>query len=100
MAYKVLKDWRKGQMVSLVGYIDISYDRLVEKFGEPTEGDGYKVDAEWLLDIDGEFVTIYNYKDGVNYNGPEGTPVEDITDWHIGGATKDVEAKVRAIFEK
>jgi hypothetical protein len=71
---------------SLQGYIDITYDQLVEIFGEPiSEGDGYKVDAEWELMIDHTLVTIYNYKDGKNYNGEDGDAVEDIIEWHIGG---------------
>jgi hypothetical protein len=71
---------------SLMCYIEIGYDELVEMIGEPNcENDGYKVDAEWRLEFDGVFHTIYNYKDGKNYCGAEGTDVEFITDWHIGG---------------
>jgi hypothetical protein len=74
-------------MTCLQGYIVASYDRLVELFGEPTEGDGYKVDAEWLVEFeDGTVATIYNWKNGINYCGfDEGYPVEVITDWHVGG---------------
>ena len=76
----------------LQGYLDASYATLVQLFGQPDDGDGYKVDAEWTLYFadgkgGGEVVTIYNYKDGKNYCGEEGTEVEDITDWHIGGRT-------------
>lgn len=73
----------------LVGGIDISYARLVEKLGEPGDGDGEKVDAEWVIKFtDGTIATIHNYKDGVNYNGEiEGTPTEEITDWHVGGVS-------------
>jgi hypothetical protein len=72
---------------SLMCYIDIGYKELVEMLGEPNEdNDGYKVDAEWRVEFDGVMHTIYNYKDGVNYLGEfEGTPVDFITDWHIGG---------------
>ena len=74
-------------MTSLQGYINTSYDDLVACFGEPTsDGDGYKVDAEWELTFeDGTVATIYNWKDGHNYCGEDGMPVECITDWHIGG---------------
>jgi hypothetical protein len=69
--------------------VDIGYRELVEMLGEPNEdNDGYKVDAEWRLEFDGVFHSIYNYKDGINYNGAEGTPTEFITDWHIGGNDK------------
>ena len=83
---------REGRRISangtsLQGYIDCSYEKLVEIFGEPTDdGDGYKADAEWVIRFEGEIVaTIYNYKDGQNYCGAKGTPVENITNWHIGG---------------
>jgi hypothetical protein len=52
----------------LQGYIVKYYDQLVDLLGEPTSGDGYKVDAEWLIKFDdGTVATIYNYKDGINY---------------------------------
>jgi hypothetical protein len=72
---------------SLQGYIDISYSSLVNKFGAPTfpDGDGYKVDAEWVLTHLGTVITIYNYKDGKNYLGGRGKKKEKIRNWHIGG---------------
>lgn len=71
---------------SLQGYIDASYADLRTAFGTPNKGDGYKVDAEWCLTFPcGTVATIYNYKDGKNYNGPSGTPKTKIRDWHIGG---------------
>ncbi len=79
----------------LQGYVDVSYDRLVEVFGEPSDGDGYKVDAEWVLKIDGIICTIYNYKDGKNYLGSDGMTVKDIRDWYIGGFNKDAVTKVQ-----
>lgn len=71
----------------LQGYINTSYRDLVECFGEPhCDGDGYKVDAEWMLRFeDGTVATIYNWKNGRNYCDEDGMDVEDITDWHIGG---------------
>ena len=73
---------------SLQGEMDISYDEIVAKLGEPTSnGDGYKVDAEWSLKFeDGTIATIYNYKTGPNYDFNEGCEVADIRDWHIGGS--------------
>jgi len=84
-----------------LGAIDISYRELVKKFGEPTtDGDGYKVDAEWILVFDdGEVATLYNYKDGVNYNGSRhGIPKTKIRDWHIGGREKVVIDRVVEIL--
>ena len=74
----------------LQGYIDTTYATLVKTFGEPhNDGDGYKVDAEWCLKFeDGTVATIYNYKDGKNYNGKAGKATKNITEWHIGGHSK------------
>ena len=73
----------------LQGTIDASYEDLVNMFGEPTKGDNYKVDAEWYVKFsDGTIASVYNWKDGKNYNGDEGTETEQIRDWHIGGFDK------------
>lgn len=73
----------------LQGQIETSYANLVEKLGDPLTGDWEKTDAEWNLRFaDGTIATIYNYKDGINYNGSDGMPVEEITDWHVGGYNK------------
>lgn len=70
----------------LQGYICAKYNDLKKLFGKPTDGDGYKVDAEWsILFEDGTSATIYNYKNGKNYNGENGTPKTKITEWNIGG---------------
>lgn len=77
---------------SLQGYIDCTYESLVELFGQPRQTDGYKVDAEWVLvrKSDGAVITIYNYKTGKNYLGANGQETKDITDWHIGGKDASV----------
>ena len=76
---------------SLMGYITVTFAQLVDVFGEPGENDGYKTDAEWEIEFaDGKVATIYNWKNGHNYNGCDGEDVEDITDWHIGGKDKNV----------
>jgi len=85
---------------SLQGYVDASYATLVEVFGEPhSDGDGYKVDAEWdLMFENGTHARIYNYKDGTNYNGADGLRKAVITDWHIGGnSAKSVAAVMSAL---
>ena len=69
----------------LVGHLKTTYAQLVELFGEPMDGDDYKVDVEWEIEFEnGVIVTIYNWKDGKNYCGADGLNVEEITDWHIG----------------
>lgn len=85
---------------SLMGYTDASYQELVDIFGEHTECDGYKVDAEWVLEFeDGKVATIYNYKTGVNYLGSDGMPVEEIRDWYIGGFDDIVVSRVTDILK-
>jgi len=71
-----------------LGQIHATYAQLVSTFGEPLkEGfDDYKSDAEWLVQFDdGLVATIYNWKNGFNYCGNQGTPTAMIKDWHIGG---------------
>jgi hypothetical protein len=74
----------------LQGYVEVNYTDLVDCFGPPNcDGDGYKVDAEWMIKFeDGTYATIYNYKDGKNYCGEDGLDVEDIKCWHVGGMSK------------
>ena len=83
----------------LQGEIDIKYSTLVKLFGEHTEADGYKVDAEWIIEgEDGTIATIYNYKSGKNYNGKSGIATTKITDWHIGGHNKKAVELVNSIL--
>lgn len=97
---KVLEDWPEDGEAWLQGHVNVSYSRLIEEFGEPVEeaGDGYKVDAEWLLNVDGFFATIYNFKDGKNYLGEEGIPTEEITHWHIGGSDLRIVPLVKEVL--
>ena len=72
---------------SLQASISVPYVDLLAAFGEPHgDGDGHKVDAQWaLVFADGTVATIYNYKNGKNYNGDKGLELFEITDWHVGG---------------
>jgi len=88
--------WTRGGNISgtaLIGEISVPYARLVEIFGQPDGGDGYKTDAEWTLTLPGGMdvivATIYNWKDGRAYCGVHGTDVEDIRDWHVGGKKRE-----------
>ena len=86
---------------SLQGYLsNVSFDRLKECFGEPSDFyDDYKSDAEWdILFKDGEIATIYNYKNGRNYNGSTAPKVEDIVNWNIGGHKGEVVRRIREII--
>lgn len=80
---------------SLQGLVHAKYSDMCRVFGEPMDGDGHKVDAEWVvLFDDGVMATIYNWKDGKNYCGEYGMDVKDITEWHVGGHSVMAVAKV------
>jgi hypothetical protein len=84
----------------LQGSITTTYAKLKALFGQPHNGDGYKVDAEWELEFaDGTIATIYNWKDGKNYNGKDGLPKTKITDWHIGGNDKKAIQKLEELLK-
>lgn len=77
-------------LTSLVGRLRCSYQELVAQFGKPLptgKFDHFKSDAEWHIKFEaGSIVaTIYNWKNGRNYLGPDGPAVEDIRDWLVGG---------------
>lgn len=75
---------------SLVGEIKVDYSKLKQTFGQPTESDGYKSDAEWEVEFEnGVVATIYNWKNGKNYCGKNGTPKTKITNWHVGGESTE-----------
>jgi|TARA_R100000655_G_C2968050_1_gene189919 hypothetical protein len=81
--------------------IRLPYLTLVDLLGEPSDSDGYKVDAEWLFrDKTGAVATLYNWKNGPNYTG-QGR-VEDIKHWHIGGheSSQSLITVMRALVER
>lgn len=83
----------------LQGYIDADYDTLVELFGEPDTSEGYKTDAEWCIVFDdGLVATIYDYKTGKNYNGPDGIPAPRNRDWHVGGHAPSAYQRIKDIL--
>lgn len=83
----------------LQGYADVSYQVLCDLFGPPCKSDGYKVDAEWVIRFpDGQIATIYNWKNGFNYLGPDGTPVEEMTEWNIGGHSNQAVTRITELI--
>lgn len=73
-----------------VGYVKMNYKDLTRCFGESDCFDNDKSDAEWIIEFeDGIVATIYNYKDGKNYCGNKGTPIEKIEMWHVGGVNEE-----------
>jgi hypothetical protein len=86
--------------VCVQGHVDAGYKELVEMLGKPTKGDGHKVDAEWYIRFeDGGIASIYNYKDGKNYNGQDGKPTDQIRDWHIGGFDRKSADRVQILVD-
>ena len=86
----------------LQGYITCPFKKLVETFGNPMTGDFDKTDAEWNITFDdGTIATIYNWKNGKNYCGDEGQEIEEITDWNIGGYSRNACVEVySAVFKQ
>ena len=83
----------------LQGQIIANYDDLVTAFGPPLAGDDYKTDAEWVARINDTVATIYNWKNGPAYCGADGIPVEQITEWNIGGRSHAAVRLVERLLE-
>lgn len=71
----------------LQGYVTTTWLDLISAFGQPLpESDGYKIDWEWVVEFDdGTIATIYNWKNGPNYLGPDAATKDQIKEWHVGG---------------
>ena len=79
----------------LQGQIPYTYHELETILGPPTivYEPGQKTDVEWVLRVkdatgSGEEViaTIYNFKNGINYLGPDrGTPLSEMMYFNVGG---------------
>lgn len=78
---------------SYQGCVIVSYEKLIELFGQPIDG-FEKTQKEWVLEFeDGTYVTIYDWKE-------YGTPYTEVTEWHIGGFQKEsVELILSVIYE-
>lgn len=84
----------------LQGEVQATYAELCDLFGSHHDGDGYKVDAEWYVQFsDGTVATIYNWKNGKNYEGENGLPLEQIDSWHIGGDSAKAETQVQIALD-
>ena len=70
---------------SFKGYMNATYNQLVEALGEPTynepSGDN-KVQVKWVVEFEGNIFTIYDWK---TYSR-EYTENE-LTTWNVGGKT-------------
>ena len=92
-----IADSEKSWKTHLQGRFIMPYDILVFALGLPhwtyeeSEQIEDKVDVSWCFEFDdGDIVTVYNWKDGIAYNGRHGLDVEDMKDWHIGGHDNSV----------
>ena len=72
----------------LLQTVEIPYSKMVKMLGKPIDDCDEKTDVEWSIKFKGECFSIYNYKDGINYNGLSGIPNECLSDFHIGGSVK------------
>ncbi len=72
------------------GRIEISYQDLVDMWGIPEKGDGYKTEAEWVIRLPkNKVITIYNYKNSRSYSD-QNPPVTQVHEWNVGGRGSDV----------
>ena len=74
--------------------IYVSPAKLIEKFGEPVECDGYKVSGEYIFENDeGEVFTLYDWKATTLYCPDYGVTPSDFwartipVQFNIGGKT-------------
>lgn len=83
----------------LKGYVSADINRLYATFGKPMPGDGYKTDVEWVIEFaDGLVATIYNWKNGPAYLGPDAN-LKYITEWNIGGYDPVVVKRIKEYLE-
>jgi len=92
----MLKMTNETNMTHLQGKFIMPYEALIIALGQPHyKFDNFddienKIDVEWAFELpSGLIATIYNWKDGKAYLGHQGTPVEQITSWHVGGHQMD-----------
>ncbi len=94
----VARPTRGVPAMALLGAINASYDELVAAFGKPMEGDGYKTEAVWAVDLTPEIsVQIYNYKNSRSYD--KANPrIQDVGEWSVDGTQSDAIEWVRGML--
>ena len=67
-----------------------TYEEMVDALGYPEDlsGKTAKIDVQWDVEyVDtGRSLSAWNYKNGPNYRGEEGTPVTEIKSWSADGS--------------
>jgi len=70
---------------SLQGYINATYNQLIELLGKPTydkpSGDN-KIQVEWVVEYKGDFFTIYDWKTYSRQSTENG-----LSTFNVGGTT-------------
>jgi hypothetical protein len=86
------------------GIFHVPYYLLVKAFGVPskiTVSKGKATDAEWTTTTEnGSTVSLYNYKNGNNYLGTEGTPTHEIAEWHLSAPLDDYYWEIKCFLEQ
>lgn len=78
-------------MTSLQGYVDVSFNRLVEVFGEPHNRYGDKSTVEWSFEHEGTRFTLYDYK-------WQSSCSDLVESFHVGGDSPEAVNVVRALL--
>lgn len=72
-----------------LGTVSATYKELVETFGKPKAGDGYKTEAEWDVELtEGIYVQIYNFKNSRSYDSKNPT-IKRVREWSVDGTDSD-----------
>ncbi len=92
--YRVLHDFEAMRGTMRQGSLTAPYSHLVDLFGEPLPGDGRKTNVQWIIETEEGVSTIYDYSIDEHT-----MPVEDVTDWHVGGKDETAYRTVIHIVE-
>ena len=97
MNFEKIDDGTEINGTSLQGFVEATYEELVDIFGEPshthTPEELEKTQAEWwLLFSDGTIATIYDWKSIY--------PPEEVPTWNIGGHDMDAEYQVKQAIKE
>lgn len=78
----------------LQGYLEATYEELIEKLGKPHIKNhlGNDVTTEWRFEIKSQTIVIYDWK--------EHRQREDIPLWNIGGTSDKVFKIIKKLFPK
>ena len=92
--------------VSLQGYVESTYDNLVEVFGDPTLGEDMS-DAKWILQFKVPMEEGESYSEDVDYVTATIHKIDELDDdnipdgiyrWHVSGFDDDATHCVRKLL--